>query len=169
MSSTSSAPFAFSRATATTPQSKSTSTHESHETRSTGNMETASSSPSGGSPTLAVSPSSSVPSPQDVRGTPMPPCHPTEVANSALRQRHLPPCLHRRAVLRPRGHDKRSRGTVGSFIRADPFVSDLSLIHHQRCWRRSRANRPCCPFSSASHCAPASINGWPAPDAKSII
>ena len=77
MSSTGSPPFAFSRATATTPQSKSTSTRESHETRSTGNAETASSSPSGGSPTSAVSPSSSVPSPQDVRGMPMPPRHPT--------------------------------------------------------------------------------------------
>ncbi|KAN0115718.1 hypothetical protein V8E52_006664 [Russula decolorans] len=77
MSSTGSPPFAFSRATAT-PQSKSTSTHESHETRSTGNVETttASSSPSGGSPSSAVSPTSSVPSPQDVRGTPMPPRHP---------------------------------------------------------------------------------------------
>jgi hypothetical protein len=74
MSSTGSPPFAFSRATAT-PQSKSTSTRESHETHSTGNMETASSSPSG-SPTSAVSPSSSVPSPQDVRGMPMPPRHP---------------------------------------------------------------------------------------------
>ena len=74
MSSTGSPPFAFSRATAT-PQSKSTSTRESH---STGNVEmtTASSSPSGGSPTSAVSPSSSVPSPQDVRGMPMPPHHP---------------------------------------------------------------------------------------------
>jgi hypothetical protein len=77
MSSTGSPPFAFSRATAT-PQSKSTSTRESHETRSTGNVETttASSSPSGGSPSSAVSPTSSVPSPQDVRGTPMPPRHP---------------------------------------------------------------------------------------------
>jgi hypothetical protein len=75
MSSTGSPPFAFSRATAT-PQSKSTSTRESHETRSTGNVDTASSSPSGGSPTSAVSPSSSVPSPQDVRGMPMPPRHP---------------------------------------------------------------------------------------------
>ena len=75
MSSTSSIPFAFSRATAT-PQSKSTSTLESHETRSTSNMETASSIPSGGSPTSAVSLSSSVPSPQDVRGMSMPPRHP---------------------------------------------------------------------------------------------
>ena len=75
MSSTGSPPFAFSRATAT-PQSKSTSTRESHETRSTGNVESASSSPSGGSPTSAVSPTSSVPSPQDVRGMPMPPRHP---------------------------------------------------------------------------------------------
>ena len=75
MSSTGSPPFAFSRATAT-PHSKSTSTRESHETRSTGNVDTASSSPSGGSPTSAVSPSSSVPSPQDVRGMPMPPRHP---------------------------------------------------------------------------------------------
>jgi hypothetical protein len=77
MSSTGSPPFAFSRATAT-PQSKSTSTRKSHETHSTGNAETttASSSPSGGSPTSAVSPTSSVPSPQDVRGMPMPPRHP---------------------------------------------------------------------------------------------
>jgi hypothetical protein len=77
MSSTGSPPFAFSRATAT-PQSKSTSTRKSHETHSTGNAETttASSSPSGGSPTSAVSPTSSVPSPQDVRGMPMPPHHP---------------------------------------------------------------------------------------------
>ena len=75
MSSTGSPPFAFSRATAT-PHSKSTSTRESH---STGNVETASSSPSGGSPTSAVSPSSSVPSPQDVRGMPMPPRHPAAV------------------------------------------------------------------------------------------
>ncbi len=74
MSSTGSPPFAFSRATAT-PQSKSTSTRESHETRSTGNVEsgTASSSPSAGSPVSAVSPTSSAPSPQDVRGMPMPP------------------------------------------------------------------------------------------------
>ncbi|KAN0115698.1 hypothetical protein V8E52_006644, partial [Russula decolorans] len=77
VSSTGSPPFAFSRATAT-PQSKSTSTRESHETHRTGNAETttASSSPSGGSPTSAVSPTSSVPSPQDVRGMPMPPRHP---------------------------------------------------------------------------------------------
>ena len=75
MSSTSSPPFAFSRAIAT-PQSKSTSTRESHETRSTSNMETTSSLPFGGSPTSAVSPSSSVPSPQDVRGMPMPQRHP---------------------------------------------------------------------------------------------
>jgi hypothetical protein len=79
MSSTGSSPFAFSRATAT-PQSKSTSTRESHEMRSTGNVDTttASSSPSDGSPISAVSPSSSVPSPQDVRGMPMPmpPGHP---------------------------------------------------------------------------------------------
>ena len=76
MSSTGSPPFAFSRATAT-PQSKSTSTRESHETRSTGNADTsASSSPSAGSPVSAVSPTSSVPSPQDVRGMPMPPRHP---------------------------------------------------------------------------------------------
>ena len=75
MSSTGSPPFAFSRTTAT-PQSESTSSCESHETRSTGNVETTPSSPSGGSPRSAVSPSSSVPSPQDVRGIPMPSRHP---------------------------------------------------------------------------------------------
>ena len=126
MSSMGSPPFAFSRVTAT-PQSKSTSTRESHETHSTGNVETASSSPSG-SPTSAVSPSSSVPIPQDVRGMPMPPRHPAAVGG-----RHLPSTapnpvsLHQRAVLRPRGHDKLSRGTV-SCVRASARKSYRSLI-----------------------------------------
>jgi hypothetical protein len=70
MSSMGSLPFAFSHATAT-PQCKSTSKRESH---STGNVETVtvSSLPSGGPPTSAVSPTLSVPSPQDVRGMPIP-------------------------------------------------------------------------------------------------
>jgi hypothetical protein len=90
MSSTGSPPFAFSRATAT-PQSKSASTRASHETRSTGNGETsASSSPSAGSPVSPVSPTSSVPSPQDVRGMPMPPRHPAAGAGGRQRPATAP-------------------------------------------------------------------------------
>jgi hypothetical protein len=129
MSSTGLPPFAFSRATAT-PQSKSTSTRESHETRSTGNVETTttSSSPSGGSPTSAVSPTSSVPSPQDVRGMPMPPRHPAAAGGRQRpRQHQVLFLLHQRAVLRLRGHDKRSRGTVGSCVIALARKSYRSL------------------------------------------
>ncbi|KAN0115701.1 hypothetical protein V8E52_006647 [Russula decolorans] len=98
MSSTGSPPFAFSRAIAT-PQSKSTSTRESHETRSTGNVETmtTSSSPSGGSPTSAVSPTSSVPSPQGVRGMPIPPRHPA-AAGGRQRPSTAPSPEHRRQL-----------------------------------------------------------------------
>ena len=123
MSSTGSPPFAFSRATAT-PQSKSTSTRESHETRSTGNVETASSSPSGGSPTSAVSPTSSVPSPQDVRGMPMPPRHP---AAGGGRQRPStapnpvsPTPAGGLTATRPRqtfeGHRRQLRQSIGSEV-----------------------------------------------------
>ncbi|KAF8497822.1 hypothetical protein F5888DRAFT_1613094, partial [Russula emetica] len=122
MSSTGSPPFAFSRATAT-PQSKSTSTRESHETRSTGNAETASSSPSGGSPTSAVSPTSSVPSPQDVRGMPMPPRHP---AAGGGRQRPstapspVSPTPAGLTTTRPRqtfeGHRRQLRQSIGSEV-----------------------------------------------------
>jgi hypothetical protein len=125
MSSTGSPPFAFSRATAT-PQSKSTSTRESHETRSTGNAETttASSSPSGGSPTSAVSPTSSVPSPQDVRGMPMPPRHP---AAAGGRQRPStapspvsPTPTGGLTATRPRqtleGHRRQLRHSIGSEV-----------------------------------------------------
>ncbi len=75
MSSTGSPPFASSYTTVT-PQSKSNSTCESHETHSTGKLETTIASSSSGSPVSAVSPASSVPSPQNVRGMPMPPRHP---------------------------------------------------------------------------------------------
>ena len=124
MSSTGSPPFAFSRAGAT-PQSKSTSTRESHETRSTGNVDTSpSSSPSGGSPTSAVSPSSSVPSPQDVRGMPMPPRHP-----AAAGGRHRPSTAPNPVsptpaggltASRPRqtfeGHRRQLRQSIGSEV-----------------------------------------------------
>jgi hypothetical protein len=120
MSSTGSPPFAFSRATAT-PQSKSTSTRESH---STGNVDTASSSPSGGSPTSVVSPSSSVPSPQDVRGMPMPPRHP---AAAGGRQRPStapnpvsPTPASGLTTTRPRqtleGHRRQLRQSIGSEV-----------------------------------------------------
>jgi hypothetical protein len=136
-------PFAFSRATAT-PQSKSPSTRESHETRSTANVETTatSSSPSGGSST------SSVPSPQDEQYVACP-----YLAANAPRQRQILSPLHQRAVLRPRGHDKRSRGTVGSCVvralarksyrsltvrtTAHPVRDSLHMMAHSR---RANAN-----------------------------
>jgi hypothetical protein len=123
-SSTGPPPFASSHA------GKGTSTRKSHETRSAGNIETASSSPSGGSPTLAASPTSSVPSTQDVaRDMPMPPCHPAagrQRVNAPRRHQALSP-LHQRAVLRPHGHDKHSRGTVSSCIRASDWKSYTGL------------------------------------------
>jgi hypothetical protein len=41
-----------------------------------------------------------------------------EVAANAPRQHQVLSPLHQRAVLRPRDHDKRSRGTIGSCVRA---------------------------------------------------
>jgi hypothetical protein len=123
ISSTGSPPFAFSRATAT-PQSKSTSTRKSHETRGTGNVETASLSPSGGSPTSAVSPTSSVPSPQDVRGMPMPPRHPA-VAGGRQRPSTAPSPVSPTptgglTATRPRqtfeGHCRQLRHSIGSEV-----------------------------------------------------
>jgi hypothetical protein len=126
MSSTGSPPFAFSRATAT-PQSKSVSTRESRETRSSGNAETttASSSPSAGSPVSAVSPTSSVPSPQDVRGMPMPPRHPAAGAGSRQRPSTAPSPVSPTpagglTTTRPRrtfeGHRRQLRQSIGSEV-----------------------------------------------------
>ncbi|KAF8497809.1 hypothetical protein F5888DRAFT_1803273 [Russula emetica] len=141
-SSTGSPPFAFSRASAT-PQSKSPSTRESHETRSKGNVETTntSSSFSGGSPTSAVSPTSSVPSPQDVRGMPMPPRHP---AAGGGRQRPstapspVSPTPAGLTATRPRqtfeGHRRQLRQSIGSEVLQESDREDD---------RASRSGQPC--------------------------
>jgi hypothetical protein len=61
-----------------------------------------------------------------------------EVANP--RQRQVLSPLHQRAVLRPRGYDKRSRGTVGSCVRALARKSYRSLIASDDC--ASRLGQP---------------------------
>ncbi|KAH9953468.1 hypothetical protein BC827DRAFT_134941 [Russula dissimulans] len=144
MSSTGSPPFAFSR-TAATPKSKSTSTRESHETRSTGNAETttASSSPSGGSPVSAVAPSSSAPSPQDVRGIPMPPRHPAAGASG----RHRPTTTPTPVSPTPAGGltDTRPRHTFEErhrYLRPDSMGSQVLPESDREEDRASRSGQP---------------------------
>jgi hypothetical protein len=61
------------------------------------------------------------------RHTDAPAIHLREVSANALRQRQISSPQHQRAVLRPRGHDKLSRGTV-SCVRASARKSYRSLI-----------------------------------------
>jgi len=118
MSSRCSSRFAFSRATVT-PQSNSTSTRESHEARSTGKVETttASSLPFDGSqlrlylpicPCRAFRMYVAYPCPLAIQQL--------EVVANAPRQHTVLSPLHQRAILRPQGHDKHSRGIVGSCV-----------------------------------------------------
>jgi hypothetical protein len=140
MSSTGSSPFEFSRATAT-PQSEGTPTRESHETRSTGNVDTTTAS----SPPSMVPPFRLTPPLRPCRAHKMYTASPCphaiqllEMATNALRQRQI---LRQRAVLRPRGQDKLSRGTV-SCVTASARKSYKNLIATREDDLASRSGQP---------------------------
>jgi hypothetical protein len=66
-----------------------------------------------------------------------------EVAANVPRQHKVLSPLHQRAPLRPRGHDKRSRGTVGCCVRALGRAAEEVLLESDR-------GRPRVPLGTAS-------------------